>query len=127
MQWSGRKSNLSLSPFRNWQLAKNELSKSLPDACTYYKGQLRELLALESRTGSTCVCVRARACAHTCVHAGTHTLELFLQNNSYICKDPQVGGSWELRINVFMQFVFLQLCATNSKTESVPTDEIDGF
>lgn len=62
-----------------------------------------------------------------CTRAGTHTLELFLQNNSYICKDPQVGGSWELRINVFMQFVFLQLCATSRKTESVPTDEIDGF
>lgn len=55
-----------------------------------------------------------------CVHAGTHALELFLQNNSYICKDPQVGGSWELRINVFMQFVFLQLCATSRKQTLFP-------
>lgn len=87
-----------------------------------HEGQLRELLALESRTGSTmCVCVLVRARTHAFI------LEVSLQNNYYICKDPQVGGSLGLRINIFMQFVFLQLCTTSSKTESVPTDEIDRF
>jgi hypothetical protein len=61
------------------------------------------------------------------VYSHTRALELSLQNNYYICKAPQVAGSLQLRINVFVQFVFLQLYTTSSKTESVPTDEIDRF